>query len=46
MFRQTRATMVVSQALRFSTSSAPDRLSRTQASWMASSASVSEPSIR
>jgi hypothetical protein len=32
MFRQTRATIVVSQPPRFSTPSAPDRLSRSQVS--------------
>jgi hypothetical protein len=46
MFRHTRATTVVSQPPRFSTSAAPARLSRTQASCTASSASASEPSIR
>ena len=46
MFRQTRATIVVSHPPRFSTSLAPARLTRSQASWTASSASVSEPSIR
>jgi len=46
MFRQTRATIVVNHPPRFSTPSAPERLSRSQVSWTASSASVSEPSIR
>ena len=46
MFRQTRATIVVNHPPRFSTSLAPARLTRSQASWTASSASVSEPSIR
>ena len=46
MFRQTRATTVVSQARRFSISFASVRLSRIQVSWIASSASLSEPSMR
>jgi hypothetical protein len=46
MFRQTRATIVVSQPPRFSTSLVPARLTRSQVSWTASSASASEPSIR
>ncbi len=46
MFSETRATTVVSQALRFSTSLVSVRFSRSQASWTASSASLSEPSIR
>ena len=46
MFRHTRATTVVSQPPRFSIASASARLSRSQASWTASSASLSEPSIR
>ena len=46
MFRQTRATTVVSHAPRFSTWAASVRLSRSQVSWTASSASVAEPSIR
>ena len=46
MSRQTRATTVVSQPSRFSTPFAPERLSRSQASWTASSASLGEPSIR
>jgi hypothetical protein len=41
----TRATTVVSHARRFSTSLVSDRLSRSQLSWTASSASLSEPSI-
>ena len=45
-FRHTRATTVVTQAPRLSTQLASDRLSRSQASWTASSASASEPSIR
>ena len=46
MSRQTRDTTVVSHPPRFSTSAAPDRLRRIQASWTASSASPAEPSIR
>jgi len=46
MFRQTREVTVVSQAPRFSIESASERLSRIQASWTASSASLAEPSIR
>jgi len=46
MFRQTRPTTVVSHAPRLSISSAEERLSLIQASWIASSVSVSEPSIR
>src|SRR5262249_33768616 len=46
IFSDTRATMVVSQLARFSTSSAPARLTRSQASWTASSASLSDPSMR
>ncbi|MGH3223219.1 MAG: hypothetical protein ACRDPY_31780 [Streptosporangiaceae bacterium] len=46
VLRQTLVTMVVSQPLRFSTSPVPARLTRSQASWTASSASASEPSIR
>jgi hypothetical protein len=46
MSRHTRATTVVSHALRFSTSLVFDRLSRSQVSCTASSASLSEPSIR
>jgi hypothetical protein len=41
MFSATRATIVVSQARRFSTSLVSARLSRSQASWTASSASLS-----
>ena len=44
--RHTRATIVVSQPPMFSTPSAPERLRRSQASCMASSASAAEPSIR
>ena len=44
--RQTRATTVVSQPLRFSTSLVSARLSRSQASCTASSASLAEPSSR
>ena len=43
MFSATRATTVVSQPRRFSTSLVSARLSRSQASWTASSASLSEP---
>ena len=46
MFRHTRATTVVSQPPRFSTSLVSARLTRSQASWTASSASLTEPSIR
>jgi hypothetical protein len=46
MFSDTRPTIVVNHAPRFSTSLVSDRLSRSQASWTASSASLSEPSIR
>jgi hypothetical protein len=46
MFRHTRATTVVSHPPRFSISLESDRLSRSQASWTASSASLREPSIR
>ena len=46
MLRQTRPTTVVSQPFRFSTSLVSVRLSRIQASWTASSASGTEPSIR
>ncbi len=42
----TRATIVVSQAARLSTSRAPARLTPSHASWTASSASASEPSNR
>jgi hypothetical protein len=42
----TRLVIVVSHPARFSTSPAPLRLSRSQVSWTASSASDSEPSIR
>ncbi len=46
MFSETRATTVVSQAFRFSTSLVSERLKRSQASCTASSASLSEPSMR
>jgi hypothetical protein len=46
MFSDTRETTVVSHPPRFSISSASERLSRSQASWTASSASLTEPSIR
>src|SRR5436189_6170312 len=46
MSRQTRATTVVSQPPRFATASVSERLSRSHASWTASSASLDEPSIR
>jgi hypothetical protein len=46
MFSATRATTVVSHPPRFSTSLVSARLSRSHASWTASSASLSEPSIR
>jgi hypothetical protein len=46
MLSDTRPTTVVSHPARFSISPASVRLSRSQASWTASSASVSEPSIR
>ena len=46
MSRHTRATTVVSQPPRFPTPSVPDRLSRSQDSCTASSASLGEPSMR
>ena len=46
MSSDTRATTVVSQPPRLSTPVVPVRLSRSQASWTASSASAREPSIR
>ena len=46
MSRHTRATTVVSQPPRFSTALVSERLSRSHASCTASSASLSEPSIR
>ena len=46
MFNDTRATIVVSHAPRLSTPLASARDTLSQASWTASSASVSEPSIR
>jgi hypothetical protein len=45
MSRHTRATTVVSQPPRLSTPPVPARLTRSQASCTASSASLSEPSI-
>ena len=44
--RHTRATTVVSHPPRFSMPPVSERLRRSQASWTASSASLSEPSIR
>ena len=46
MLRQTRPTTVVSHARRLSTSLVSVRLRRIHVSWTASSASVTEPSIR
>jgi hypothetical protein len=46
MFSEMRATTVVSQPPRFSTSRVSVRLRRSHASWTASSASLSDPSIR
>ena len=46
LFRQTRAVTVVSQPPRFSISVASERSSRSQVSCTASSASLSDPSIR
>ena len=46
MFSATRETTVVSQARRFSTSVVSVRSKRIHASWTASSASLSEPSMR
>ncbi len=46
MLRETRPTTVVSHAPRLSTSLVSARLKRSQASWTASSASLTEPSIR
>ena len=46
MFRHTRATTVVSHPPRFSMPLVSERLSLSQASWTASSASLIEPSIR
>jgi hypothetical protein len=46
MFRHTRATTVVSHPPRLSTALVSVRLSRSQASCTASSASLAEPSIR
>jgi hypothetical protein len=44
MFRHIRATTVVSQPPRFSMAPGSARLSRSQVSWTASSASLAEPS--
>ena len=46
MFKETRATTVVSQAFRLSTSLVSAPLKRSHASWTASSASLREPSMR
>jgi hypothetical protein len=46
MSRHTRPTTVVNHPLRFSTPLVRVRLSRNQASWTASSASLSDPSMR
>ncbi len=46
MSRQIRPTTVVSQAARLFTCEASERLSLSQVSWTASSASLSEPSMR
>jgi hypothetical protein len=46
MFSEMRATIVVSQARRFSTSLVSARPTRSHASWTASSASASDPSMR
>ena len=46
MSSETRATTVVSHPPRFSTLDVSDRLRRSHASWTASSASLTEPSIR
>ena len=46
MFSDTLATIVVSQPPRFSTPPVPERLSRSQVSCTASSASLTEPSTR
>jgi hypothetical protein len=46
MSRHTRATTVVSHPPRFATPVGSERMRRSQASWTASSASLSEPSIR
>src|ERR1700722_18195962 len=46
MFSATRPATVVSQARRFSTPETSVRLSRSQVSWTASSASLTEPSTR
>ena len=46
MFSEMRATTVVSHAPRFVDLAGAAPLSRSQASWTASSASLSEPSMR
>ncbi len=46
MSRHTRPTTVVSHPPRFPMSLVSERLSRSQVSWTASSASLIEPSIR
>jgi hypothetical protein len=46
MFRQTRATIVVSQPPRFSTVLVSAPLARSHVSWTASSASLGDPSMR
>ena len=46
MSSATRATTVVNQARRSRTWSMSDRANRSQASWTASSASATDPSIR
>jgi hypothetical protein len=46
MFSDMRAMIVVSHASRLSTSVVSLRLTRSHASWTASSASLNEPSIR
>jgi hypothetical protein len=46
MFREIRATTVVSQPPRFATAPASERPSRSQDSWTASSASLCDPRMR
>src|SRR6266852_1260246 len=46
MFKETRATIVVSQPRTFSIGAPSARLARSHASWTASSASASDPNIR
>ena len=46
MSSETRATTVVSQPARFSTRDGSVRVRRSQASWTASSASLTDPSMR